>query len=208
MALNKKHYILLSIFFFILGIANVSASLLGEYYFGILWFCSLTVWLFTLGLYLRNNFLLSTILTASFFLELLWTIDVISYLTLGRLTIGIAEYLFTISPARFIITFYHLFLFIVPMLVVFDQKKFHKFSWAGASAFLLIVSIITLLLTKANINCVRSTCELGLFDFFNKAIANLSSVIPLFIVHWFLVTIIVFIPTHYLFKYLIEWISK
>ncbi len=205
--MSEKRFKLLSLLFLILGLTNLIAILLTAPYFTVFWFCSMTVWLFALGLYFRNNFLISSVVTASFIIELIWVIDMASFLLTGDLAFGVAQYLLEASLSRLIITFYHLFLLITPILIVFNMSKFHKYSWAGASAFLFLVSIITLLTTSTNINCVRQTCELGIFNGL-KSITEALPFIPTFITHWFFITLIVFMPTHYMFRKIKKWIEK
>ena len=117
----------MSIFFFLFGVA----IFLTGYYEGnaasILWLCSASIFLLAIGLWLENNFIISTTLTASFLLNFIWATDFIGFILTGSLPIGIAQYLKTASILRKIMASYHLFLLVVSLAVVFKTKKFHKY---------------------------------------------------------------------------------
>lgn len=196
--------------FLVIGLINALLAIYELYPPGILWFCSTTVWLFALGLYFRNDLLISSTVTASFVIEFLWTIDYLSFFLTGNLTIGIAEYLLTTNAFRIIITAYHLVMLVVPIMTIFELKKFHKHSWAGASVYFLVISTLTLILTKpnANLNCVFKTCSLGVLSFLEKINELLLGLMPPIIIHWLFLTVIVFIPTHFAFRAIVKWVSN
>ena len=206
--LDKKYYKALSLFFVILFILNVIVSRRQGNIANILWFCSFNTILFAIALYRQDNFLVSTVVTASFFLQTLWVIDITSYFIYGRLAIGTAGYIIGAPLSRLFLTFYHFLLLVVPILIAFDMKKFHKKSWIGASVFLLFTFVVTLLLTSQNINCVRSNCVADVFIFLKTPVEYLTSLFPALIVHWLVLTILVFIPTNIFFNYVVKWINK
>jgi hypothetical protein len=203
--IKDKYYKLITLFFLILALAHFVVTITIGPRFMLLWFCYLTTILFIIGSYLKNNFIISTVVTSMFIVHLIWIQDTASYLIFGRLNVGIMTYLFDIGRASFFTTFYHFFLLIIPILLIFDMKKFHKLSWLGASAFFFIASILTLIFTKSDINCVRGTCEYGIFNFLTIAYA---SPLPPFMINWLAMTIIIFIPTHLFFRKVVKWVSK
>lgn len=202
---NKKF----ALVFVLIGILNIAFSYYEGFILGALWFCSTTIWFFALGLFLKNDFIISSTLTASFFIEFIWTLDYVSFIITGNLLVGIAEYLLSASDLRMIATLYHLAMFIFPIIAVFEIKKLHKYSWIGASGYLAFIFVLTLILTKpgANMNCVYRPCPIGIFDFLSTFYQYLAQ-IPIFIIHWAFLTIAIFIPTHYIFKKIVNWVVK
>jgi len=202
---NNIHFKLLALFFFTIAIFHFSLSIYEGTLIAFLWFCVTVLILFAIGLYYKNILILSSVVTSSFLIELLWTIDIISFSLTGKLIVGIATYLYYIPSIRYILTFYHLFLFVIPIYIIFMLKDFHKYSWIFSSIHLFAVSILTLALTKFNINCVRDVCELGIFNFIY---AIKPTILPFFIFSWLALTLIVFIPTHLLFYFIIRKIKN
>ena len=208
MILKNKHYVFLGVLFLLIAIANFLVAYYDFSPYSFLWFCSAVLLLFSLGLFLKSSLLISGTVTASFLIEFLWTTDMISFLLRKKLAVGIAMYLFEAGDLRFIITFYHLFLLIVPILIVFNMKKFHKYSWIAASVYFLLISVITVNLTSSNVNCVQNICNLGVFNFLKLLNTGLIANFPAYIFNWVFITIILFMPTHYLFRYIVDWVSK
>jgi|GEM_PF-1048634 len=204
-----KNHKLIALIFLIISLINLALSFYELYPPAIIWFCSATIWLFIIGIYFKNDFLISSTVTASFVIETLWLIDYTSFLFLGRLTIGMGEYLLTSSTARIIVTSYHLIILIVPILTIFELKRFNKYSWLGASLYFFLISIITLLIANpnANLNCVFRTCQLP-FNILEGLNQFLLIYLPPFIIHWLFMTLVIFIPTHFFFKKIINWIKK
>ena len=190
---DKTFLRMLSLFFGLMALGNIIVAFYNGNLTNLLWFCNTVLIIFAIGLYYRNLMILSSVLTSSLVIEFLWTIDVISFSLTGNLLIGIANYLNSVSLIGYIMTFYHLFLFVIPICVIFFIKKFHKLSWVFSSFHLLIVFILTKILTNSNINCVRDYCNIGIFQplYLLKPIMA-----PFFIFHWIIITILVFIPTH------------
>lgn len=210
MQLKKIHYRIISIFFLLLGLTVFLFRLNEGAPGAIFWLCPASVFLFAIGLYFMNNFLISSALTSSFALNFVWTADFISFLLTGNPAIGVVQYLPYATPLEIAITTYHLFILIFPAFVIFKMKKMHKYSWFGASIFLLLLSIVSLIITNptGNINCAHKTCFLGIFDFLNPINDIIVKFIPPLVIHWLFITIIVFIPTHFFFRKIVAWVSK
>lgn len=202
--LKKRYYIGGGIFFIALFIFNVYVHSQSNNYEQILWFCSFTTLLLAIALITRNNFLASTIVTAALVLETLWVIDVTSLLLFGHLALGTAGYITTVPTIRFFLTFYHFLLWIVPVFIVLDMERFHKYSWLGAIGFFSLISVVTLLLTDMNVNCVQSPCIFGFYEFLRPVVEALGNYLPLFIVNLLVLSIVVFIPTHFLFRWIVR----
>lgn len=207
MKFNRNQFI--GIFFIFLGIFNFIVSYQEGSPEGILWICSATIFLFAFGVLNGNNLAISSAITASFLFNLIWTIDYIGFLLVGKLPIGIAVYLLTSEKLRIIATSYHFFMLIIPLLIIFKNKEYPQFSWIGASTFLLIISIISLFTKNwLNINCVHESCELGIFSFLEPIKNILLTILPLFIIQWGFMTLVVFIPTHIFFRKITAWINN
>src|SRR3989344_7633638 len=161
--MRKQTYNLLAILFIILTIIQLTAAIIENEYDTLLNFCFILAIIFIIALFKKNDFLFSTIVTASFFINTLWLIDMTSFLIFNKLTIGVGEYLFEATTIRFISTFYHLFILTIPLIVVFDRAKFHKYSWLGASLFLFVTLAISSLFTNMSLNCSRGDCAVGIF---------------------------------------------
>jgi hypothetical protein len=202
--MKKVTFWLLAAAFTVLWVLNLVTSLYEGEYFSLIWFCSVTLTCFVIGLYLQNDFLLSTVAVASLVIEFLWTTDIVGYLVFGNLPLGIASYITEASQLRFIATGYHFLLLIIPLYVVL-QRGLHRYAWIGASALLLLTFILTPLFTRANINCVKNLCELGVFGFFTPLMMFAAKSIPPMFIHWFFVTLLVFVPTHLILKYVAKW---
>lgn len=202
--LNKKYYTIAGIIFILLFFLNAYVHVQADNYEQILWLCSFTTLLLAIGLLTRNNLILSSTLAVSLVLQTIWVIDVTSLLIFGRFVTGTAGYLTTATSVRFFLTFYHVFLWIVPVFAILDTQKFHKYSWIGASVFFFIVSLITLSLTELNVNCVRQSCIFGFYEFLRPITGTLSSFLPSFVINWLILTLIVFIPTHLIFRAIVK----
>jgi len=205
---KQKYYKILSALFVAIILVNLLVSFYLNNWSNILWFCSFTAALFALGLYTNNNFLLSTSVTAAFFFQTLWVIEMTSYLLFGKLILGTATYLLEIAPIRFFITFYHLLLLIIPIWVIFEKGKIHRLSWLGASLLFFIASVSVLVLaTESGVNCVNQNCNLGVFNGLSDYLSTNFSFIPFFVINWIVLSLIVFIPTHFLFSFILRFMK-
>ena len=195
---EDKHFKYLGIgfilFYFLVFILNIyeGSSQLS------LWFCITIVLIFGIGLYYKNLLLLSATVTSSFLINLLLSIDLISYSITGNIIFGMGQYILVLSPLRYAITFYHLFLLVVPVYVILILKKFHNKAWIFSSIHYIVLSIVTLLITKpdAGINFVRRPASIGFFDFVYYLKPGF---IPYFIHNWILMTVFVFISIQIVF---------
>ena len=197
----KKQFFVLSVIFTLLAIARLILALTEGPISTLLWFCVTILFLFPIGLYFKNKLIISSVITSGFILNLALSIEVISYSLTGKILLGIGTYLNDLSPLGHLITFYHLFLVIGPIYIIFLMKDFHKYSWIFSSFHFLIISLATFFLTNFSENCVRAPCELG---FFNLIYAIKPVLIPFFIFHWILITLIILIPTNIIFYYIIK----
>ena len=197
--MKDKYLKILSLIFLLIFIFHLSLSIYEGEPRASLWFCATLLIVFAFGLYYKNTLILSSVVVSAFVIEFLWTIDIISYTLSRKLVLGILPYLYDISLMRFIITYYHILLLIVPIIIIiFSLKKFHKHAWIFSSFHLLIVFIISII-TKAEFNCIKKSCELGIFNF---VYVLRPEFLPYFIFHWLGLTIVIFIPTNILFTFL------
>tara|TARA_Y100000034_G_C6772007_1_gene344432 strand:- start:131 stop:838 length:708 start_codon:yes stop_codon:yes gene_type:complete len=192
---------ILGIFFLLLFLFKLIQNIYANAPRTSLWFCTTFLLIIFIGLYFNNLLILSSSIVSLFIIETLWVIDLIYFSFSGKLIIGIASYLFTLSPSEYILTFYHFFSLLIPIYIVFSVKKFHKNAWILSSLHLLILSILTISLTKVNINCVRSACEMGIFNFLYYL---KPPWLPFIFFQWIGITLIIFIPTNLLFNKLIK----
>lgn len=205
----ERKYLISGLILLFLGVLNLIASSLEGVAAGILWLCPASLFLAGIGILKKDNFLISSSLTASFLLNFIWAMDYISFMLTGTLVTGIASFLPYASPLRLFVTSYHLFLLFIPVFIIFEEKKFHKMSWLGASVFLLVLSVLSLFTKKfTNVNCVHEICDLGIFTFLEPVRSGLIQFIPSFIVQWLFMTIVIFIPTHFFFRAVVAWASK
>lgn len=196
----KEIYFLIGILSLFLTLRIISGIKANDWAF-FLWFCFFNLALLTFALYTENNFLLSTVLTSSFILSGVYTIDLISFTFSGKLIFGVANHLPYANILDQITTYYHIFLLAIPIYILHKKKTFHPKSWIFSSLSLLIVSLITAYIFKSNINCAITACDIGIFNF----IYNIKPTwTPLVLFNWLATTIILFIPTNYLFHYLIN----
>lgn len=199
--MEKRTYYILATFLLLVFVLRFLDSLLNSSMQDFWWFCVMNLLLLVIGLYLRSNLLISSVATSMFLLELLWLGDITSFILTKKLLFGVAGYLFDARPFEFALTFYHLFLLIIPIYVVFKERKFHRLSWVFSSSFFFVVALLTLLLSSGNVNCVRDVCDIGIFSFIY---ALKPATIPYFIVTWLFNTLVIYIPTHYLFYFLVN----
>lgn len=198
---KEKYLWILASLFLLFALSNILLDIYEDVSGEFLWFCINITLIFSIGLFYKNKLLISSTLTSAFLIEILWAIDVSSFLITGSPLIGVFDYFSEISNLRMIQTFYHLFLLIVPLYVIIRIKEFHKFSWAFSSFHFLLVSILTLFLTNSNVNCVRSACSPGAL---NQIYALKPAFLPLLMFNWITLSLFVFIPTHIFFYYLIK----
>lgn len=180
-------------------ILKVIDVMIHDTYASLLWFCFINLLLLATGLFLRSAFLISSAAISSLVLEFLWLIDLIVLIFGGSFT-GSAAYLLSEQPLSFILTFYHIFLLIIPLVILKKEKNFRWKALILSSLLLLFISLITLP-TGSNINCVRELCG-------SEYLSGIYSVqpqwMPTFIFHWLFLTFIIFTPTtivlHFVFN--------
>ena len=200
-------YTYLALLFFNIFILNVVLAAIEGNPASSLWFCSTLVLVFAVGLFFRNNLLISSTLVSSFILEGLWTIDIISYLFTRKLVLGITTYLYDIGTLRLILTFYHVLLFAVPIIVILKIKRISTYAWLFSSVHLLILQVITFIATDTNVNCVHYTCDSGVFNWiYNLRPEYISN--PIF--EWLMATLFLFIPANIIFYWILKrfWHKK
>lgn len=206
--MHKKIYFYLGCFVLFLAIFNVYVSIVyEESLFGWLWFCSLSLWIFGFALIFRNNFLVSSVLTGTFLINLVWAFDIISFLFTGKLIFGVAQYLVGAEKIRIFTTLYHFAILFLPPFIIFDMEKFQRKSWLGASAIFLLSSIVALFVGSNVINCTKG-CRLGVFEAISPINFLVNLGLPYFIVNTLVITIFVFIPTQILFNYITNWVVE
>jgi hypothetical protein len=192
------------IFFLLLFLAHLIVSLQLGLLERSLWFCATVMLTFGIGLLINNDLLISSAVTSSILIEILWAIDMGSYLITNKLAIGIVTYVSTASSAEMILTFYHVFVLIVPVVFVFTRKKFHPYSWAASSVHLLIVLLITFFVAHTGVNCVNVVCSFGIFT-------PLYGLKPLWLPHvlflWLVASVVMFGPVHLIFYKVVNGIA-
>ena len=199
--MEKRTYYIWATFLLVVFILRIFDSIYNNVAHDLFWFCVANLFLLVLGLYLRSNFLISSVVVSSFITETFWLFDVISFLIWKKLFFGVAGYLFFLRPLEFILTFYHIFLLVVPLYIVFKERNFHKYAWIFSSFYFFVIALLSLSLPGHNVNCVRALCEMGVFDFLD--VLN-TGIMPVFVLTWLFNTLVLFIPINYLFYYLVK----
>jgi len=168
-----------------------------------LWFCITSALLFGIGLYYKNTLLLSATVVSSFIINLPLAIDLISYSLTGTLVIGSGSYVIALSPLRYIMTFYHIFLLVLPVYVIFLVKDFHKYAWLFSTLHYFLLSVLTLLVTTPEnfVNFVLGPASLGIFNFMYALKLNQ---IPYFVFNWIFVSVFIFLTTHIVFMLIVK----
>ncbi len=189
----------------IIALIHLGILLVQHDYPSLFWFCYHVLIVLIIGLFFRNNFLLSTAVTATFVISILWIIDILSFSISGELSIGIFTYLLGLNAIKLLNTAYHFLILPVSILAVFSMKQFHKHSWIGASALILISFLLSFFLASNNTNCVNAECNLGVLSPLNFLY---NTIIPPFVINWIFMTFVVFIPTHFFFRKILIWIRK
>ena len=203
-AFFKHHfYVILAIIFTLLVVIHAVLAFVGNYPIMLFWYCYALVVVFTLGLWLKNNFLISTTVVGSFVINFLWLQDFLSLVFFKKLSVGLYTYLFGMTVASFFMTFYHGVMLFLSLYVLFKQEKVHTYAWAGAGITLLIISIFTYLSGHVDVNCVKGTCDLGIFE--PLTFLYSLSVYPFFINVLFM-TVVIFIPTTIVLKLVFRWV--
>jgi len=170
---------------------------LGELIF---WFCFLNLVLLAVGLYFRSVRMVSVVGVGSLITGIVASVDVLVFTFLGKMVFGVAGYLMESSVIAHVLTFYHLFLVVVPLYVLMKEKKFGECSWVWSSVFFLAVSLGSLIFTKGNANCVREFCDIGVFSLFYFLKPEF---LPLCVFYWVGFTVIIFIPSYWIFRGLV-----
>lgn len=163
----------------------------------IFWFCFLNLILLAVGLYFRSLLLVSVAAVSSLITGIAASVDVLSFTFFGKQVFGVAGYLIESTLAAHVLTFYHLFLVIIPLYVLLKERKFYENSWIYSSLFLLLVFIVSLIFSEGNVNCVRDFCEVGIFNVFRFLKPEFM---PFWIFHWLSYSLVVFIPSYFILK--------
>lgn len=206
--LSNTQFRILSVFFFLLALSNIVIAIYTARIHNLLWFCFFVLLLFTAGLALKNTFMISTVVTSTFLISIVWSIDVLSYFVLDRFIFGATGYIAESGILALLATMYHFIVLFVSVFISLSIGKFHKHSWIGASLFAFFVFVITRVLTSHNVNCVHNSCSLILIGRLKDLADIVSNYIPHWIINWVYLTLVVFIPTHYFFRIVIRWINK
>jgi hypothetical protein len=202
MKISKLSWLVLILIFIL--IVRLAASIL-EKQQDIFWFCIINLLLLILGVYYKNDLILSSVAVSALFVEILRTTDMIWFFATGEFLTSVANYLRDASTFTTVLNFYHILLLIIPIYYLLKENKFHNKAWIFSSLTYLASSLATLIFTGSNTNCARFYCDLGIFDF----IYILKyPFMPFFIFHWIGATILIFIPSHYIIKYFVRKITN
>ncbi|BCX46819.1 hypothetical protein HAHE_07270 [Haloferula helveola] len=164
-----------------------------------LWFCVTLVLLFGIGLITENVLLVSSVVSSGFFLNLPLVIDLLAHRFAGKILIGSGAYVLDLTPFGYAVTFYHVFLLSVPVWAVFRLRRFDRWAWAVSSGHYLALSLLTLALVDASsdVNYVREATDLA------GAYAMKPEGMPYWLFHWLMMTFVLILPGHVLFRVLV-----
>jgi hypothetical protein len=197
--MEKKRIILIVFLSLILILRLLSSIAAKDYDF--FWFCVVNMTLLVFAIGFNNILLFSSILVSSLIVEFFRTLDLFSYLLTGELPFNVANYIFGMSQLNYILSYYHIFLIMIPAYYLLKEQRFHKYAWLLSSALFLISSLLSLALTDTNANCARDYCNLGVF---NALYSFRPEAMPFVLFHWLFATLLVFLPSHFIIKYTIE----
>ena len=155
--------------------------------------CDIAVILTCIGLWTNNALLVSSQAVSSVLIDLVWTVDVVTRLILGRHLIGGTEYLFDSSTPLWarLLSLFHI---ILPFILLWSLSRlgYDRRGWKLQSAILLPVLIASRFVTPYQ-NLNFAVKDPFLHRSYGPAPAHLA------ITFLFLV-VVVYFPTHVLFS--------
>lgn len=154
---------LIGFLLFALGISAITNSLFIKNPYQIFWGCYLGLIILGIGIVRRNSFLIMSQIYILAIPLLIWDIDFIYYLILGKPLLGITDYFFIESSLNLskIISLQHLFS--IPLAVYALKKigiKKGEDAWKMSFAQIILIFLVILFITppEQNINCVFAMC--------------------------------------------------
>lgn len=119
-----------------------------------LWLSHLSLLLAGLGFALGSAALLAGTLVGIFVFHSLWCFDALAWLATGRFPMGITYYLEHATPAQWLATLHHFFLFPLLAVVLLGARAFRFAAWPTACAAFAIAVLVSRALTPeaANVN--------------------------------------------------------
>jgi len=115
-----------------------------------LWVCNISLIMAALGIFMRQNIMVCTGLTATFFAHVLWIIDVTTYLIKGVFPIGNAAYLIwpSTSVAEIFSTLHHAWFIPLCLLILHKNGGYNKWAWLPSVMFVFPVVFVSLFLPE------------------------------------------------------------
>jgi hypothetical protein len=156
---EKKILNIIGIFFLIIGIASISRIFFPESTWqNIFWICGHTTLIMGLAIIFRNKFWLTAELNIILIPQIIWTIDYLGKLIFDKFLFGFTTYMFEGNWIFKILSYQHLFVFILTIYAVYLIKPSKK-AWIGSiihGIFLLSSGLI--ISEHYNINCAHRNC--------------------------------------------------
>lgn len=159
------------------------------------WYCNNVLLLFALSFYFEKYQVVKGLINVGFLAQLIWVLDVLSFVLFGNFLFGFSDYLFNLEHTALFVTtiLIHVFSSFVALYFVFD-KETKKESLMYSFFYVLALYFLVLLFTnpQSNVNCVFEICGL------EEVI-----IIPFYTYLWPFLTFLVFaLPTYYFQNYL------
>ncbi len=187
----KKERILniIGIIFLILGIASLSRVFFTvATWQNVFWWCDHAVLIMGLAILFRNRFWLTAELNIALIPQFLWSIDFFSKLFFNKFIFGFTAYMFEGHWAFKLLSYQHLFVFILALIALILLGNADKRAWIGSLIHGIFLFIAGLLIPAYyNINCVHKNC------------LNFQAE-PYFLVWWALFIVMVLITNFILVK--------
>ena len=151
----------IGILFILLGVAGIIVNINTQTLHFLIWFCNNTSFIIGAAILFRSRFWLTAELSIAFFPQILWSIDFLSKLFFDKFIFGFTDYMFFPSypKALYILSWNHLFILPVALIVLYYMGKPVKDAWKGSAIHGAIILIPSFLLSSlGNINCVTESC--------------------------------------------------
>ena len=146
--------------FIILGIASLSRIFFpAATWQNVFWWCDHAAIIIGLAILFRSRFWLTAELNIMLIPQVLWTIDFLSKVFFNKFVFGFTAYMFE-GPWTFkLLSYQHLFMFILALIALFMMGKADKKAWIGSFIHGIFLFITGLLIPAYyNINCVHKNC--------------------------------------------------
>lgn len=164
----------------------------------LLWYSSSGLFLTGIALVSANKFFISSMFSALFVAEALWSVDFLYRLSFHKNLLGLTQYAFSSDFTRkdFYMSFYHFVIPICLLIAVRNIQKVYSNAWIGAAGFASTIAFLTYFFTDSSdkVNCIHSfsQCQTSVFSFM-FAIHNPLRIFVVLIV----LVVLVYIPSNY-----------